>query len=40
MPLHDWTRVEAGIFRHFHQGWVTRIADLLNEEILPKVNAI
>jgi len=19
MPIHDWTRVDAGIFHHFHQ---------------------
>ena len=22
MPIHDWTRVDAGIFHHFHTSWV------------------
>ena len=22
MPIHDWTRVDAGIFHHFHLGWI------------------
>ena len=22
MPIHDWTRVDAGIFHHFHQRWI------------------
>ena len=21
MPVHDWTRVDAGLFHDFHQGW-------------------
>lgn len=21
MPLHDWTRVPAGLFHDFHQSW-------------------
>jgi hypothetical protein len=36
MPVHDWTRVAAGIFHHFHHGWITEIAHLLNERILPR----
>jgi hypothetical protein len=35
MPVHDWTRVDAGIFHHFHHGWITAIARALNEGILP-----
>jgi hypothetical protein len=35
MPIHDWTRVSAGIFHHFHQKWVGTIADALNEGLLP-----
>jgi hypothetical protein len=35
MPVHDWTRVEAGIFHAFHNSWVTRIQDALNEGLLP-----
>lgn len=36
MPVHDWTRVKAGIFHHFHGGWVTHLADALNDGLLPK----
>ena len=30
MPAHDWTRVEAGLFHHFHQAWIGQIAQILN----------
>ncbi len=23
MPIHDWTRVDAGLFHAFHHDWVT-----------------
>jgi hypothetical protein len=36
MPLHDWSRVPAGLFHHFHQSWSIRIADALNAGRLPK----
>lgn len=35
MPIHDWTRVDAGIFHHFRQAWVGAIANVLNQRILP-----
>jgi hypothetical protein len=35
MPVHDWTRVDAGIFHHFHHGWIEEIARALNRGILP-----
>jgi hypothetical protein len=35
MPIHDWTRVDAGVFHHFHQAWITEIARALNAGILP-----
>lgn len=35
MPVHDWTRVDAGIFHHFHHDWITEIARALNRGILP-----
>lgn len=35
MPIHDWTRVEAGIFHHFHQAWIQEIARALNRGLLP-----
>jgi hypothetical protein len=36
MPIHDWTRVDAGIFHHFHHGWIEEIARILNNQILPE----
>lgn len=36
MPVHDWTRVEAGIFHAFHHDWITDIARGLNRGILPE----
>lgn len=35
MPIHDWTRVEAGIFHHFHQRWISALCDSLNQGGLP-----
>lgn len=36
MPLHDWTRVDAGIFHAFHLNWLGRLQDALNDGIMPK----
>jgi len=35
MPIHDWTRLEAGDFHHFHQAWITYVANNLNGGLLP-----
>ena len=35
MPIHDWTRVDAGIFHHFHHTWITEIQRVLNRGVLP-----
>jgi hypothetical protein len=35
MPIHDWTRVDAGIFHFFHQGWIFEISRALNGGLLP-----
>jgi hypothetical protein len=35
MPIHDWTRVDAGIFHAFHHDWITEIARALNRGPLP-----
>lgn len=35
MPMHDWTRVEAGIFHAFHHEWVSEIGRTLNRGLLP-----
>jgi hypothetical protein len=36
MPIHDWARVPAGLFHHFHQDWTIEIARRLNKGLLPK----
>ena len=36
MPVHDWTRVEAGIFHAFHVAWVPEIQKALNSGLLPE----
>jgi hypothetical protein len=35
MPLHDWTKVDAGIFHDFHGNWIQVIKHELNNELLP-----
>jgi hypothetical protein len=36
MPVHEWTRVDAGIFHAFHHGWIEELARALNRGILPE----
>ena len=26
MPIHDWTRVDAGLFHAFHHDWITNLS--------------
>jgi hypothetical protein len=35
MPMHDWTRVAAGIFHAFQHDWITEMARALNNGLLP-----
>jgi hypothetical protein len=35
MPIHDWTRVGAGIFHDFHGAWITHLREALNAGLLP-----
>jgi Protein of unknown function (DUF4058) len=35
MPIHDWTRVDAGTFHHFHLSWTCALCDILNTGGLP-----
>jgi hypothetical protein len=35
MPVHNWTRVEDGIFHHFHHSWIEEISRSLNKGLLP-----
>jgi len=36
MPMHDWTRVEAGVYHDFHGSWITHLKEALNNGALPK----
>jgi hypothetical protein len=36
MPLHDWARVDAGIFHALHVGWLPEIQGILNDGLLPE----
>jgi hypothetical protein len=36
MPIHDWTRVDAGTFHDFHQVWTVAIRSALNRGLLPE----
>ncbi len=36
MPIHDWTRVDSGLFHDFHQRWTAEISNALNLGILPQ----
>ena len=35
MPIHDWTRVDAGLFHDFHQSWTVELRNALNGGALP-----
>ena len=36
MPVHDWSRVESGIFHDFHLGWIAALRQTLNGGLLPE----
>lgn len=36
MPVHDWSRVDANLFHHFHQRWTIAICDAMNAGLLPQ----
>lgn len=36
MPVHDWSRVDANLFHHFHQAWTMSMCNALNAGLLPK----
>src|SRR5262245_60754036 len=35
MPVHNWSRVDANLFHHFHQAWTINISNALNGGLLP-----
>lgn len=36
MPIHDWSRVDPGVFHDFHQAWTIEIRNALNAGRLPE----
>lgn len=36
MPMHDWTRVDAGIYHAFHHEWISELSRALNRGLLPE----
>src|SRR6266849_2964875 len=36
MPVHDWTKVDAGIFHSFHVAWIPELLKPLNGGLLPE----
>jgi hypothetical protein len=35
MPVHDWDRVDAGVFHDFHHAWIEELKRALNGGLLP-----
>jgi hypothetical protein len=35
MPVHDWTRVDAGVFHDFNNTWIAELRNALNGGLLP-----
>ncbi len=35
MPIHDWRRVDAGVFHDFHTTWIGLLRSALNSGLLP-----
>lgn len=35
MPIHDWTRVDDGVFHDVHLGWIAEMRRALNGGVLP-----
>src|SRR5258708_5961077 len=35
MPVHDWARVDDGIFHDFHLAWIGELRRVLNGGLLP-----
>ena len=34
MPIHDWSRVDAGIFHDVHLSWIAQLKGALNRGLL------
>ena len=40
MPVHDWSRVESGIFHDFHHAWIEELKRSLNKILPPNYYAL
>ncbi|MBI4604199.1 MAG: DUF4058 family protein [Planctomycetes bacterium] len=36
MAIHPWSRVDDGVFHHFHIRWIGALSSILNEGLLPR----
>lgn len=36
MPVHDWSRVDDGVFHSFHVAFIAALCEELNERLLPR----
>ena len=35
MPMHNWKKVDAGLYHAFHHGWIGALCNALNSGIMP-----
>ncbi len=35
MPIHDWSKADAGVFHDLHVSWIAGVKAVLNERLLP-----
>src|SRR3954454_19315057 len=40
MPIHAWSKTDAGLFHHFHQRWIGNLCDGLNAVLPPDYFAL
>jgi hypothetical protein len=40
MPIHAWSKTDAGLFHHFHQRWIGNLCDGLNAILPPDYFAL
>jgi hypothetical protein len=36
MPVHDWAKLDAGMFHAYHGAWITHLMEALNGGLLPE----
>jgi hypothetical protein len=35
IPMHDWTRIDSGVFHSLHLAWITHLKEALTDGLLP-----